>query len=59
VSTGGAPTALVEAQPVTTMKHTAIHPTSVAERNLLAVLIRPPRSCAYLYLLNHRLKRDH
>jgi hypothetical protein len=41
VSTGGSPTSLVEVQPVTTMNHTAIHPNAVAERKLLAVLIRP------------------
>jgi hypothetical protein len=44
VATGGAPTALVEAQPVTMMTHAALHPTIGAETHLLAVLIRPPSS---------------
>jgi hypothetical protein len=49
VATGRSPTALVEAQPVTTMKDTAIHPNTVAERKLLAGFIGPLTSCASLY----------
>jgi hypothetical protein len=46
VSAVDSPTALVEAQPVTKMKDTAIHPNTVAESKLLAVFIGLPRSGA-------------
>jgi hypothetical protein len=34
--------ARVDAQPLTKMNHTIIHPKTVAERTRLAVFIRPP-----------------
>jgi hypothetical protein len=45
VSTGGSTAALVDAQPITKMKHTAIHPNTVAENKLLAISIPP--LCAF------------
>ena len=40
-STAGSPTTLVEAQPLNKIHETAIDPHTVADRTLLAVLIRP------------------
>jgi hypothetical protein len=40
-SAGGSTTTFVDVQPITNIKHTAIHPNTVGERKLLAVLIRP------------------
>jgi hypothetical protein len=40
-STGSSSTVFVDAQPITKMKNTTIHPNSVAEGKLLAAFIRP------------------
>jgi hypothetical protein len=48
VSPEGSTTALVDAQPITTMQNTTMHPHTVAERTRLTVLIRPPARRAFL-----------
>jgi hypothetical protein len=47
VSPGGSPTALVDAQPLNKINKTAIDPTTVADRERLAVLIR--LLCTFCY----------